>query len=101
MAYDLRNPGPIPVHPQPGFYETTVAAMDDEVLVDHVLFEQLAAEPRWTLEGANERATEAMLDDGWTTKWVDPDVNRESLTGMFLIPPTTTSRAKAKKKVTD
>lgn len=48
-----------PVHPQPGFYETTVADYTtpegDSVVVTHADVEQIAARPRWNIEMAKAR----------------------------------------------
>lgn len=49
-----------PVHPQPGFFETTVAIVDpdggsDSILVGPEEVERIAARPRWSIEMANAR----------------------------------------------
>ena len=47
-----------PTHPQPGFYETTVAVVGDgktETLVGPEEVERIMARPRWSMEMAKAR----------------------------------------------
>jgi hypothetical protein len=46
---------PIPIHPQPGIYETTVSIGHNDTLVDPQVIEQIAARPHWSLEMAKAR----------------------------------------------
>lgn len=51
----------IPIHPQPGIFETTVS----ETGVTHEQVLEIMAEPSWSAEVANHAITDLLLDEGW------------------------------------
>lgn len=54
----------IPVHPQPGIFETTIADVGDSV-VTCLDIEEIWTRDRWNFEDVNRRVTQQMRKDGW------------------------------------
>lgn len=61
MNYGYRNPGPIPVYPQPGFFETTVVEDGPDAEWYLKSRERVFGDP----QQMNDVITGRMLDDGW------------------------------------
>ena len=87
----------IPVHPQPGFFETTVVTHEFEDGKGYTYGPGDYARQREmefaTPEILRDHAVEAMLDGGWCTEWVTGGENREAISGVLMVPPSPEVRA--------
>lgn len=69
--------GPPPIHPHPGFFETTVAEVADGPVITHHDIEAILARPQWDIRDMQMKVTANLVLRGWT----------KNEDGVFVAPP--------------
>lgn len=74
---DIGLKAPLPVHPQPGFFETTVVVREDGPVLTHHDILTIMARPPWDYEDVQHKITANLSLRGW----------RRNEHGVFVEPP--------------
>lgn len=89
--------GPPPVHPYPGFFETTVVEVADGPVITHHDIEAILARPEWDIRDMQAKATANLILRGWTKNFDGVMVPPEQQESVFVTKSTAPKKKPAKK----